>query len=121
MNMRVLIVLLIFAINCSGFSTAAHAVAEVLCDSNGQGQVESIIKCADHQFTSAVEKSTQSDTSSKTQCLDCIHCCAGHVLSMTLSPLPFEAVSLNVSYPVLSDRITGNYHFSLLRPPKLAA
>ncbi len=121
MNMRVLIVLMILAINFSGFSTAAHAFTDVFCDSVSGQQVEAGAECPDHQLTSASEKGTAGDLAGKAQCLDCIHCCGGHVYNMPLASLPVQAVVTPVTYPVLTDNIAGDYAFSLLRPPKFAA
>lgn len=122
MNMRVLIVLIILAINFSGFSTAAHAFTDVFCDSVSGQQVEAGSKCPDHQLTSASEKGTAGDLSGKAQCLDCINCCGGHVFSnMPSATLLVQAVAIPVTYPVLTDNIAGEYAFSLLRPPKFAA
>jgi hypothetical protein len=121
MNMRVLIILMILAVNFSGFSTAAHAFSDAFCDSATGKQVESGIKCPDHQLTSAAETGALDDVGAKAQCLDCIHCCSGHVLSMTLSSAALVVVMQSVKYPVMTHRIADGHVLSLLRPPQIAA
>lgn len=121
MNMRVLIVLLMFAIGFSGFSTTAHAFSDVLCDSGISQQMDSDSECADHQMAPDVKKDTGGELAAKDKCIDCMHCCSGHVYSLTVSVLPMQAIFVPVTYPVLTDRIAGDYAFSLLRPPQFAA
>lgn len=119
MFMRVFIVLMIFLINFSGYSTAAHAFSDVFCDSKSGKQVESTMHCPDHQ-TSENQKDT-GDFNDHSQCPDCVHCCSGHVFNLSLTAPAAQTVFMPIAYPVLSDSVSGDYLFSLLRPPKFAA
>src|SRR6218665_2000435 len=120
MIMRMFIVLMIFLINFSGYSAAAHAFSDVFCDSKSGKQVERTMHCPDHQSTNN-QDDTSNDITGKTQCPDCTHCCSGHVFNVSLPTPAAHVALLPVTYTVATDRIAGDYLFSLLRPPKFAA
>ena len=61
------------------------------------------------------------DFNDHSQCPDCVHCCSGHVFNLSLTAPAAQTVFMPIAYPVLSDSVSGDYLFSLLRPPKFAA
>jgi hypothetical protein len=114
--MRVFLLLLIFAIGFSGYSTASHAFGEDSCASATQSEMASNTDCATHTGNADAKKDTK-NSDEKSVCLDCIHCCASHVANLANWSVSFSPVTAGHS-SALSPVLKDNYLFSLLRPPK---
>lgn len=115
--MRVFLMLLIFAIGFGGYSAAAHAFADVSCNSVTMSHdTAGMTDCPEGQAeTSKADNSN--GTASKGACLDCTHCCASHALGLSAysHSFPPQASILN---PLTEAVHHSDLLFSLLRPPK---
>lgn len=115
--MRILLMILVFAIGFSGFPAAAYAFSKDSCDSAILSQLADTNHegCSDHHQDQK-EKASH-DKAEKSKCLDCAHCCTSHAFNASSYSLKFHLEARKV-FPILKDRPIGDYHFSLLRPPK---
>ena len=122
--MRVLLMLLIFAIGFSGYSAAAHAFGHESCNPMmQQANTDSDHKnmdmsdCPGHQAEQDQSKEADQDKTSKTKCTDCTHCCTSHAMGLPSYSfyLPPLAAALN---PQPMHGYVDEFFFSLLRPPK---
>lgn len=114
--MRIFLAILVFAISFSGYSAAAHAFSDELCASEAQAEMTLNADCADHHGGADSQQDTEnSDT--KSVCVDCLHCCASHGASLQPVSIRFNPVPMTLS-AALTPTLTGDYLFSLLRPPK---
>lgn len=107
--MRVLLLIMMFAIGFSGFATVAHAFADADCVLSDTGH---------HADNSADQLDKNSEQTAQKQCLDCAQCCASHhavILPQLVVPVPEQAARLALLPPVDQD---GFYYPSLLRPPR---
>lgn len=117
--MRILLVLLIFAIGFSGFSAAAHAFDSQNCHeatSAEKKEAGAFPDCPEHAATQSqtADSSTQDDSH---VCVNCDHCCS--------SPLGFSQFSGTLDIPerseafALADAAMADSAVSeLKRPPK---
>ena len=119
--MRLFFMFMIFAIGFSGFSTASHAFIEDEC--NPASMAKTVDKpidlsdCNGHQDGTDAKEDTGSTKASKTQCLDCTHCCASHAtLSQNYSAVT-PLVTKMLIPSVEGGKARDNF-FSLLRPPR---
>lgn len=110
MRMRMLIMLLIFAIGFSSYVSAANAFSAKDC----AGARAVMADCADHADM-GIKK--QASDEAMTICLDCHHCCTSHVLDVMASDFVFREHAASLYAPVVLNR-TGDFLFSLLRPPR---
>ncbi len=118
--MRILVLLLVFAIGFSGFSAAAHAVDLQKC-----GQTLSVEEvddtqdaCAQHVKNDFKEKQASKDV--EHSCINCGHCCMSHATIMQggisiLVPI-LKTTFVNIISEPDDDFISG-----LKRPPRILA
>lgn len=116
--MRILILMLVFAIGFSGFSAAAHAF-----DSSKCGQIFSVEKtdgvqndCASHSKSDSQNDPTSKDA--KHSCLTCGHCCTSH------AALPLFSISIAVqvqknAFANLNSEPDDDFISGLKRPPRI--
>lgn len=118
--MRILVLLLVFAIGFSGFSAAAHTF-----DSSKCGQISSVEEaddtqdaCAQHAKNDFKDKQTSKDV--KHSCISCGHCCMSHAT--------ITQGSINVAVPVLKTAFVNinaepddDFISGLKRPPRILA
>lgn len=102
---------MIFAIGFGGYAAAAH--------SNDMGPcspVQQSDKACDHHNKDEAQKDS-ADTD-KSICLECMHCCAGHI--NFYSPQAFIKIPLKSSVltALPTETSLSSFVFSLLRPPK---
>lgn len=120
-SMRVLIIIIMFAIGFSGYSAAAHAFDMEACGSMAMTQADNMgmdmSDCPGHQDDSTSAPDSDNDSHGKTVCLDCHHCCASHAVSLPAYEVvhPQQAKLHN---PVSDAGYYDFFSFSLLRPPK---
>ncbi len=91
------IVMIAFLLN--GYGAVAHAFSASDCNPQ--------IELADDN----------TDADSTAPCLDCHHCCVSHAIPQSTH----NVIAMTQSAPLNPPRLvtyTGDYHFSLLRPPK---
>jgi hypothetical protein len=117
--MRVLVLLLVFAIGFGGYSTAAHAAAQQGCGSLvvSKSLDSGNDDCSDYQSSRQNKDAHKKAADDSGVCLDCLHCCTSHVMntgyySLTL---PLQIGSL---FPVFRGMPIGAHQFSFLRPPQ---
>ena len=114
--MKIILVLMVFALAFSGYSAASHAMGPENCSSSQEVQNDA---CPPHVQNSP-DHAQKHDKSGKGFCLDCAHCCATSiVLPITASWEP-TPVSSNLN-SVLMQFQPENRLFSLLRPPRTLA
>lgn len=126
--MRILLMLLIFAVGFSGYSAAAHAFGHETCDpavmaqmaddNDVEHQAMDMSDCPGHQVDQGHQKDADTDkTANKGKCMDCTHCCTSHAMSLPdyrVIALPQTSVSDLNSV----DLLVGDFLYSLKRPPK---
>lgn len=114
MIMRVLLLILMFAIGFSGFSAAAPAFAASI----EHAHIEKSVAGADVLDQAEMPVQDSGHHSSKSPCLDCVHCCSAH---FTFSQ-PNTAIAFDLQNVVLAafvdSRNDSGYRLSLLRPPQ---
>lgn len=125
--MRVLLMLLIFAIGFSGYSAAAHAFGHESCDpammmqmadDSAEHEGMDMSDCPGHEADQDQQKDADADkSSSKGKCMDCTHCCTSHAVSISEYSVGFLPPSSVLNPPPL-NLSAGDFLFSLLRPPK---
>lgn len=124
--MRVLVLLLIFAIGFSGYSAAVHAYDHKNCHLTAATPIADdaapedmiVSECSGHQVDSDLQIDVTSDqTTSKSKCMDCSHCCASHAVRPTDYEVVFELQS-SVLTPLSADQGIGEVVCSPKRPPK---
>lgn len=115
--MRVFLMLLIFAIGFSGFSTVAHAFDSQSCVQmmSAENVQSNDIECAGH--ASKTEKQQNSSKDGKHLCLNCGHCCMSHAVTpqdyINFSAPVFKTVFSFMHMNVDDDVVSG-----LKRPPR---
>lgn len=114
--MRWIFHILILAIFISGYAAAAHAFGPVSGD-QGQVQIAGVVLCADCQNDNSGNAQDQDDGASGT-CMNCHHCCAGHIGFLPSSSIDFFKFS-NILAPYHPENVASDYTFSLLRPPRI--
>jgi hypothetical protein len=107
--MRGVLFIIIIALLLSGYSASAH-VAD-LDDCNPQMELTGSTGANDFA------KTDNTDDATKAPCLDCHHCCVSHALQLNTAAVIMSAQPALLNPPHVPD-YTGQYHFSLLRPPK---
>ena len=118
--MRVLLVLLIFAIGFSGFSAAAHAFDSKKCHEAISVETQdkaSMHDCPEHaaaQQDQSVDKDGKKD---KHLCLSCDHCCVSHTGFPQFGYTPY-APDRSDTYEVVDTAMVDNTVSGLKRPPK---
>lgn len=122
--MRVMLFALILSFMFSGFSAAAHAFTNDSCDPAAISKSVDFgnDECFGHQPEPDQSKDSPSndvnkDNAAKSKCLDCVHCCSGHVFNTTDYSINI-AIEDNKLFPIYGEIAIGEHHFSLLRPPK---
>lgn len=117
--MRILLVLLIFAIGFSGFSAAAHAFDSQNChasSSDGEKEAGALSDCPEHAATQSqtADSSNQGDSH---VCLNCDHCCVSYLgfpqFSGTLD-IPDRSETFEPVDAAMADSAVSK----LKRPPK---
>lgn len=101
--MRILLMLVIFAIGFGGYVTAAHAFGKDICQSAAVG----------HQD----ETNSYTCHDSKDKCGDCAHCCVLQALNTASAPLKLPVLTI-IDNHLSADIYTGDFLSSLFRPPK---
>ena len=114
--MRVLLILLIFAIGFSGFSAAAHAFDSQKC---AQGvSVEKNMSSMDDCHDDTANNDDNSGTNDGNHlCLSCGHCCVSQVVMPSMG-LMMGSPSAGMSYTAVDAVISDNVTPGLKRPPK---
>ena len=114
--MRVLVILLIFAIGFSGFSAAAHAFDSQKC---AQGvSLEKNMSSMDDCHDGAANKDDNSGTKDgKHLCLTCGHCCVSHVAMPAMGLMMSDTV-VSLSYTAVDTSLDGDILSGFERPPK---
>ncbi|MGE0252119.1 MAG: hypothetical protein AB7G80_05330 [Dongiaceae bacterium] len=116
--MRILILLLIFAIGFSGFSAAAHAFDSPKCGQSLSAEKTDGAQndCASHLKNDSKEDQTSKDA--KHSCISCGHCCTAHAT--------ITQFSVNVEVPVRKTAFTNinsdpddDFISGLKRPPRI--
>lgn len=121
--MRFLVFALILSIFVSGYSAAAHVFGPDSCNSAAQEKIvdQSVdkAKCPSHQADQGQQKDTEQNKKAAAEtCLSCTHCCASHAIGLyDYSAFDFQQPD-TILHPPLVDVVTGDFLFSLLRPPK---
>lgn len=124
--MRIVLMMLIFAIGFSGYAAAAHSVAGESCDpmvmevSSGHASKTDMPDCPGHADDAVqTDSADQADSSKsgKSICLDCHHCCTAHTAAVASYSLRLPADDTSVAMPLSSAHKVGRL-FSLLRHPK---
>lgn len=116
--MRVLLMIVMFAIGFSGYSAAAHAARTGSCDpaatskAGGGGASAGLASHGDHAKEQETGKSAAGG-----DCVDCGHCCASHAFGLAAHAVNFHRQETALAAPPVEKR-TGDYLSSLLRPPK---
>lgn len=110
MAMRLLLLLIIFAIGFSGYSAAAYAADNMTC--NGEGRAG----CQD--FLQDSGDTDQGDQTGKDQNSICQHCCSSHAAAYFATESVIFQLQAVILRPLPVLAYSGDYHFSLLRPPK---
>lgn len=117
--MRVLVILLIFAIGFSGFSVAAHAFDSKQCHESAS--VENKDKAVSHDCPEHAGKHDQSaDKTSKKElclCLSCDHCGVSHVGFAQFGYTSYTP-DRGGAYEVADTAMVDNAVSGLKRPPK---
>jgi hypothetical protein len=116
--MRILILVVIFAIGFSGFSAAAHAF-----DSSKCGQSFSIEKvekaqsdCLKHIKNGS--KDDQNSKESKHSCLNCSHCCTSHA-AISQFGVHFLLPIYKTAFSNINSEPDDNFISGLKRPPRI--
>lgn len=121
MIMRVILMLLIFAIGFSGYSAAAHAFGPDSCDPAMMTKlVDSgmdMSDCPGHQADQDQQKNADQDKFANGKCMDCTHCCGSHAMNLPDYSMNFQPQATILNFPPPTG-IDGDYLMSLLRPPK---
>ena len=103
------------AISFGAFSAAAHAFADEACSPSVSDHIHDHSD-APHDCTNhADEKNTLDGI-----CMDCHHCCASHAI-VSSTKTPDILFVLAAAFIPVGDEFTGEYLFSLLRPPRTLA
>ena len=108
-DMRGVLFIITIAFLLSGYSASAHAAD--LDDCNPQMELTGSTGAND------LAKTDNTDDATKAPCLDCHHCCASHALEQSGVAVIASAQPVLLNPPRVPD-YTGQYFFSLLRPPK---
>lgn len=120
--MRAFLAILIFMIAFSSYSAAAHAFGPDSCNpatmkAEMANQGMDMSDCLGHQANQDQQKDTDQGKAAEGKCMDCIHCCTSHAIS-----LPDYSINLPPLAAVLNPQLihghVGKVFFSLLRPPK---
>lgn len=119
LHMRIFLMILIVAVGFGGFPAAVHAFSKDSCDSVILSQMTDTSHdvCPDHGQDHNQKEKTGKDKAAESQCLDCVHCCACHAFNTSSDSIKFH-LEASKAFLLLKDRPSGDYHFSLLRPPK---
>lgn len=117
--MRILLVLLIFAIGFSGFSAAAHAFDSQNChasSSDGGKEAGALSDCPEHAATQSqtLDSSNQGDTHT---CLNCDHCCVSYLGFPEFSDT-FDVPDSSEAFTLTDAAMADSAVSGLKRPPK---
>ncbi len=112
--MRLIFSLLIFAITLSGYMAAAHAFELVAGE---QTQAMDMAACDGCQQDNSPDAPDQNDDSTKNCGVNCPNCCSGSAGFFFSTHMRLQPVSANLS-SFYTDKLAGEYLFSLLRPPR---
>ena len=113
--MRVLILLIIFAIGFSGYMTAAHALPWEGCDPVAVTDVQGAQDVSHH--AKASEDESGQNSASFEFLADCHDCCMSHVLH--IDEYRFDTQQpVAVLTPMPREGYVGDFRSTLLRPPR---
>lgn len=112
--MRAIFTLLILAVCFSGYSAAAHAFADEGCST----KIESAAGVDKADCTHHAKKSENSDKTQKSACMECLHCCAGHVVASFSDQHIKIAMPENILASLPLQALKSQDFSSLLRPPQ---
>ncbi|MBN8521632.1 MAG: hypothetical protein J0L77_07040 [Alphaproteobacteria bacterium] len=119
--MKVLTLLLVFAIGFGGYSAAAHAFGADSCNPVALEKMADMgmdmADCPGHQADQDQQKDSDQSKSSKAKCMNCTHCCTSHVMSAVDYGVSFIAQA-SVLTPTFVNFHVGDFLYSLKRPPK---
>lgn len=113
-SMRLIFSILILAITFSGYMAAAHAFEPV---GGEQTQTMDMAICDGCQQGNAPDTQDQNSDAAKNCGMNCHSCCSGPAgfFSTAYIGLPLASANLSSFY---TDKLAGEYLFSLLRPPR---
>lgn len=115
--MKFLLILIIFALAFSGYSSASHAMGTQDCTSVSSTEAE---ECRHADAASDKDHASKHEKSKAGKCMDCTHCCASSPVIIQNSHYSFDLLHavfvLEPSRTTRQDRL-----FSLLRPPRIQA
>lgn len=115
--MRVFLMLIIFAIGFSGFSTVAHAFDSQSCAQimSAENVQSNDMDCAGH--ANSGEKQEKSSKDGKHLCLNCGHCCVSHA-ALTQPSFNFNPPVIKTAFSFMHMNVDDNVVSGLKRPPK---
>lgn len=117
-NMRVLILLLIFCIGFSGFSTAAHAIEPSHCGSSSLVEVDDSTSAAVDDCTEMSQKSKSGESKEQGHvCLNCGHCCVSHLALADLD-ITVDVPVIKSTFTIVDSDVDNDFISTLKRPPK---
>ena len=120
--MRIFLMLLIFAIGFSGYSAAAHAFGPDSCDTETMSQIAdngtNASDCSGHQADQDKQTDTNQSKSSKAKCMDCVHCCASHAISLSNYNFDLPEPEASRLSPSLEASHNSDFITLMLRPPR---
>ena len=118
--MRVLLILLIFAIGFSGFSAAAHAFDSKECHEAASVETQdntSPHDCPEHAAAKQDQSADNNGKKDKDLCLSCDHCCVSHVGFPQFGYVPYTP-DRSDTYEVADTAMVDSAVSGLKRPPK---
>lgn len=110
--MRILLLLIIFALGFGGYSAAAHAFGNAECQSSVMDKASD---CLGHK--AIADASQDQNDSAGDHCIDCGHCCPSHAIHDHYYSGSLSVLSMTVK-PLLADTYQDSFLLSLLRPPR---
>jgi hypothetical protein len=111
--MRLIFSLLIFAITLSGFLSAAHAFEPVsVVEAQAMGMA-----CDNYQPDNSGDTHNRDGVPAKGCDMGCHSCCSGNAALLSELSVHFPIISI-IQSAFHTDALTGDYVFSLLRPPR---
>lgn len=118
--MRVLLILLIFAIGFSGFSAAAHAFDSKKCHEAMSVETQdkaSTHDCPEHAAAKQGQSADKDSKKDKDLCLSCDHCCVSHAGFPQFGYVPYTP-DRSDTYEVADTAMVDSAVSGLKRPPK---
>lgn len=117
-NMRVLILLLIFCIGFSGFSTVAHAVESSHCGSSSLAEMSDSTSAAVDDCAEMPQKDKSGESKKQSHvCLNCGHCCVSHLALADLD-ITVDVPVIKSTFTIVDSDVDNDFISTLKRPPK---